>query len=296
MNMAEKCAQQRQTPLRIFLRAVPVDEGGRGKSVAKVVQARPMAVSGSAQADAPRRGIERPMNRAEIQSITPARDKKVLGDRAPRPMPLALLEVMGQHLAGGGVQRNPSILTPFATADSEYPGLQIHVLELEVARFTQAKARDAEQTKQTVIDPGQQRTGSTVRTVCWERHMERGMQELFDLLIGIKVRPSPLGLEGQQARRRNLRARIARASIARELAHVTEATRPMGGLGVLGNLRPPQCQGLRDIRGAAMFHERGELRQRPTGIVHLEAETAAQGQILLNRLTKCVHRTPPGQR
>jgi hypothetical protein len=42
------------------------------------------------------------------------------------------------------VQRYPSILAEFAPADGEHFGLQVEILQLEVARFANAKSRNAE--------------------------------------------------------------------------------------------------------------------------------------------------------
>src|SRR3569833_2931655 len=206
-------------------------------------------------------------------------------------MPIALLEVSGQHRAGTGMQWHVPVFTPFATADSEHPGLQIYILELEVARFTHAKARDAEQSKQAVIYPRQQGADPTVPRREWR--MQRGMEQLFDLLIGIQVGPRPHGLKGQQTQCRNLRTRIYCASVTRELAYVTEPAGPIRRLRVLGHLCPPQCQRLRNVRGAATFHKRSEVCQLSSGMVHLEAKTSAQGLLLGNRLSELVHGTPP---
>src|SRR6267378_2602355 len=293
MDVAEKRAQERQAPLRVLLRAIPVDQGRGGKSVAQVVQARPVAVAYSAQADAPRSRVEGPMNRANVQSIAPARDEQVRGDRACGPMPLALLEVLRRHLAGGSMQRKPSIFAKLTAADGQHPRLQIEVIELEITRFTDPKTRHAEQSKQTVVDPRKERADLTL--LGRERHVKCAVQELLNLPIGIKVRPGPLGLEGQESQCRNLRARIPCTSITCELADVTEAARPVRRLRVLRPLRPAERQRLGNIRSTATFHECGEVRQRSTGVVQLKAETSAQRQVFCNRLPQRVHRTPPGQ-
>jgi hypothetical protein len=73
-------------------------------------------------------------------------------------MPLAPLDISGQDLAGAGVDRHPSIFTEFTAANGQHAGSEIDILELEVARFPQAQTRDAEQAKEAVIDPRQQRT------------------------------------------------------------------------------------------------------------------------------------------
>ena len=121
---------------------------------------------------------------------------------------------------------------------------------------------DCEQPEKTVVDPRQERTGSTVGTVWREWPIERCAQELSDLGARIQVRPGPLGLERQEPRCRYLRARIACTSIARELADMTEAARPVSRLSVRRPLRPVERQSLGSIRGATTFHECGELRQR----------------------------------
>src|SRR5690349_15679952 len=93
MNMPQKRAQQRQASFGVLLRAVPVHQRGRGKSMAKIVQTRPMAVARAAQSDASRGRIERAVNLSAIQSVPPARDEQARGDRAFAPMPLASIDV-----------------------------------------------------------------------------------------------------------------------------------------------------------------------------------------------------------
>jgi hypothetical protein len=191
-------------------------------------------------------------------------------------MPLTLLEILSQHFAGGGVQGYPPILTKLTAADRQHPGLQIDVVELEVTRFAEAKTRDAEQSKKTVVDQRQQRAGITVGTVWQERHVQRGVQELFDLPVGIEVRPGALWLERQEPRRWNLRARIECTSIARKLADVTGAARPMSRLRVRRLLRSGERQRLGDIAGTATFHEGGEVRQHSAGLLQLKAEATTR--------------------
>src|SRR3984957_20780840 len=178
--------------------------------MSQIVQTRPVAVVRAAQTDAPRSRIERSMNLSPIQAVAPARDEQVRGDRACAPMPLASPDISGQDLAGGGVDRHPSIPTKFGAANGQHAGSQVDIFELEVARFPQAQARDAEQAKEAVINPREQRAGITLLGRQW--HMQRRVQKLLDLLIGVEVRPGPLRLEWQQAERRNLRARAACAS------------------------------------------------------------------------------------
>src|SRR5229473_656460 len=54
MNVPEKRTQKGKASFGVLLRAVPVHQRCRGKSMAKIVQTRPMTVARAAQTDAPR--------------------------------------------------------------------------------------------------------------------------------------------------------------------------------------------------------------------------------------------------
>ena len=96
------------------------------------------------------------MNRTGIHPVTPAGNKEIGRYRSTRPVMLTPRDVGCEHLACRGMQRNESRLSELRAADRQYRLRQINVLKLEIARFTQAHARDAQQPEQAVIGPWQQ--------------------------------------------------------------------------------------------------------------------------------------------
>ena len=84
-------------------------------------------------------------------------------------MALAPGDVLCQHLAGRGVQWHQASLTELGAANGQHPSLKIDILQLEIARFAETQARDAQQPEQAIVDPGQQGTAFVA-----VRHVERG--------------------------------------------------------------------------------------------------------------------------
>jgi hypothetical protein len=69
-----------------------------------VVKARATTVRWTAQTDLPRQGVERSMNVSAIQSVPPAGDKQIGGNRPSGPMSIATSDVVAEHFTSGGMQ------------------------------------------------------------------------------------------------------------------------------------------------------------------------------------------------
>src|ERR1700677_1628036 len=82
--------------------------------------------------------------------------------------------------------------------------------------------------------------------------------------------------------------------MARKSAHETQSLRPVRRLNVYRLLSPSKRQGLGNVRGAVALHKRDKIEQSLACFQQLEPQTAAETQVILNGLSKCVHRTPPG--
>src|SRR6516225_2863146 len=108
------------------------------------------------------------MNRTGIHPVTQAGNKEIGRYRSTRPVMLTPRDVVREHLACRGMQRNESGLPELRAADRQYRVRQIYVLKLEIARFTQAYASDAQQPEQAMIGPWQQCTAFIV-----VRHLQR---------------------------------------------------------------------------------------------------------------------------
>src|ERR1700693_1596 len=101
-------------------------------------------------------------------------------------------------------------------------------------------------------------------------------------------------MERQQARLRNLRARIGGTAMTCKSAYDAQASRPMRGLDVYRLLSPSKRQRLGDVGGALLFHEGDKIEQFLACFLQLESQAAPEAQVLLNGLSQRVHRTPPG--
>src|SRR3990172_11704554 len=124
------------------------------------MQARTMAVGGTAQADLPGQPIERAVNISAVQAIAPTGHKHIRGHRPLTPMARASAEVRGEHPAGRRMQRDEASLAELRAADGQHPGLQIDILKLKVAGLAQPQTRNTQEPEQTPRDPGTQ--GATV--------------------------------------------------------------------------------------------------------------------------------------
>ncbi len=187
------------------------------------------------------------------------------------------------------MQGHEAVLATLGTANGQHRGVQVDVWKLEVERLAESQARDAQQSEQTVEHP---------RSECVARvtagHGQRRAQQATDLFVRIQIGTCPPGSERQQARRRNLRARICRAAVAGEPANEAQSLRPMGRRGISGLLRPGESQLRSDVERAALAHEGGEVEQALAGLPELETQIAPHRQIVLDGLTQGVHCAPPG--
>ena len=71
-------------------------------------------------------------------------------------MALSSGDVLPQHTARGGVYGNEPIFAELTATDGQHARVQVDVLELEITCFADAKTRDAEKSKQAVVNPWQQ--------------------------------------------------------------------------------------------------------------------------------------------
>src|SRR5260221_6306275 len=135
--MAEVGGQQGQSSLGILTGPVPLHEGVCRETVAYVVQTRVPTVGWASQTDLPRQRIEGSMNVSLIQTIAPAGDEQIGGHRSPCPMSLTSGDVVSKHCAGRCMQRYQASLAELGAADRQYRRLQVGILKLEVACFTE---------------------------------------------------------------------------------------------------------------------------------------------------------------
>jgi hypothetical protein len=187
------------------------------------------------------------------------------------------------------MQGHQARLAEFGTADGQHCVVEIDIIEIEVACFTEPQTRDAQQPEQTMEDPGPQCTAFIATG-----HFESGIQEAADVLIRVQVRSRSLRLERQQTFRRNLRASIGRTAITCKSAYEAQSLGAARRLNVRGLLSPGKCQRLGDVGGAALLHEGHEIVQSVACLLQLETQRAPHAQILSNGLPKGVHCAPPG--
>ena len=138
---------------------------------------------------------------------------------------LASLEVVGQDGAGGRMDRHEPPPAELGAADRQNGLFKVHVAKLEVQRFGQAQARDAEQAEQAVEHPWPQRRRWPSR-----RQFQRRIQQAPDLFLGVQMRPGAGGSMRQQAHRRHLRAAVGGAAVTGKAAHEAKPSGPLGWL------------------------------------------------------------------
>src|SRR5260370_33089542 len=166
--------------------------------------------------------------------------------------------------------------TELGSPDREYALIEIDISELQIERFGDAQTRDAEQTQKAMKDPGPQRRR-------WPpgRQLQRRVQQSLHFLFGVQVGPGSSRSFGQERRRRTLGARMGSTAVASQAAYEAKSPRPLGGPHCLRLLHPLQSEPGRDVQCLTLLHERDEPRQHKTGIMHLETQTSAQCEILM---------------
>src|ERR1700680_5030679 len=103
------------------------------------MNSRAMTIGSTAQTDLPGQRIKRAMNVSVIQPMAPARDEHIRRHQPLRPMTLPSAEVFGDSIEGGRMQRHQPRLAEFRAADGQYRGLEIDIVQLEVARFAETQ-------------------------------------------------------------------------------------------------------------------------------------------------------------
>ena len=76
MSMTQKGRQHRQAPFNIFAGPIPLNEGVKSESVAKVVKPRSGVIGWSAQANLTREIVEGSVHRREIQATATIVEQK----------------------------------------------------------------------------------------------------------------------------------------------------------------------------------------------------------------------------
>jgi hypothetical protein len=110
----------------------------------KVVDTWAMAVRWTAQTDLAGQSIERSVDLAVIQLITPVGNEQIGEDRPADPVPVSSREVVGQHATGRRMEWDQARFAELATSDRQYTGFEIHILKLEIACFAESQASHAQ--------------------------------------------------------------------------------------------------------------------------------------------------------
>src|SRR5207302_1685770 len=111
--MAEIGGQHGQSSLGILTGPVPLHESVCRKTMTQmphVVQARATTVGSSSQTNLSRHRVESSMNVCAIQTIAPAGNEQIGGQRSSGPMAPASGDVVGKYLAGRGMQGHQASL------------------------------------------------------------------------------------------------------------------------------------------------------------------------------------------
>jgi hypothetical protein len=114
-----------------------------------------------------------------------------------------------------------------------------------------------------------------------------------DVAVAIEMRGLASVPMGQQARRGHLRSRIDRVLPRREAPHDAEPPCPGEGLNARGVRRPLEREVGGDKRAASLIDKRHEASQETRRYSKGKAETAADGQILVQGVLESAHSSPP---
>lgn len=121
VDVTEVGGQDRQEAFWISVRSVPRYQRVGGESVSHVMQTWSVIVGNAAQTDLPGQRIESSMNLSAVQTIAPAGNEQIGGDRASRPMTVASRDVVGKYFASRCVQRHESRLTRLRASPRRMP-------------------------------------------------------------------------------------------------------------------------------------------------------------------------------
>ena len=132
----------------------------------------------STQSNLSRQDVEHPVDLAFVQSVAILIHEKVrLRSRAKASVPP--FGVIGQDLAGRGMQRYQTGLPKLGSPNGEDASGPVQILGMEIHGFTEPEACDSQQSKEAVVGPGPQRVTG--------RPSFRSLQQLLDFLIDASI-------------------------------------------------------------------------------------------------------------
>jgi hypothetical protein len=118
--------------------------------------------------------------------------------------------VVSWHYTGRWMQRYQSVLIKLRATHRDDPTVEIDVLGPQAQGFAQTYAGDGEQAKEAAVYVLSQRM--------WRHHRKCRLQQTRDLIVRVKVRPSPFRAERKQSSVRHLAPGIGGQSMLREAA------------------------------------------------------------------------------
>jgi hypothetical protein len=96
----------------------------------------------SAQANLPGQSVEDPVDLADVQAVATPVHEQQGRHGSTCPTPLASPDIVTQHLASRRVQGNQPRFAKLGSVDRQHGGIEVDVVEFEVARFANAQPGD----------------------------------------------------------------------------------------------------------------------------------------------------------
>ena len=188
--------------------------------------------------------------------------------------------VVPQGPHGARMQRQLPALVELRGGDHEHAVVEVHVAGIEANQLTDARPGHLQQADQRLVGSGTQP----------RRQRAGGRHQRGDVVLGVQEGDRPAVLPGEQAGRWHLGGRIEGLQVAGEAARDREALAQIRRMGLLArSKRPGHCQLRGERRSTRGLRVGDEVAEQPRVVLQLEAEAAADRDVVVDRLLEGAH-------
>ena len=246
--------------------------------------ARPDPLSASFESDLADQLHERLVERGLGQPLSPRVEEERRRRRA-RPVVVAQPCVLAQLAGRRGVQWHFALFALLGSANVQSTVAQVNVGAVKPERLARPQRARGHQPDHCLHARGAQP----------RRQASRGSEQRSDVLLAVEVWRDPRPAGGQQVLGRNLAVRVDRRHVPSEPADHPEPLPPPMRVSVDRELGEHHRQLGRDVRDARALQERDVLLEQVLGVLELEPELAADGQVVVQRSAQVGHDRSSGQ-
>jgi hypothetical protein len=282
--MTQVGGQQGQVGFDVEAGSIPAEHGGHGKAVACVVHAGSAPFRARLEPGVADEAGERALNGDVDQPGARRRHEEA---RRLRPWTALVAQacVGAESVEGAGQQRQLTALVELGVPYDQHPLGPVDVVPVEADQLTDARPGYCQQPDQRLVGGGPQSRGERTG----------GSHQRGDLSLGVQVGGGPTLRPGQQLGGWHLGGRVEGLHVAGEAAHRAQPVAQIRRMGVVSwQPGPGQRQLGGDGRRASGLQVGDEVLEKTRVALELGAQSPADHDVVVDRLTESAHCSPPG--